>query len=519
MPDTVDSREEQQLLDAVKKANDLVGDGMSPNEAVEKVARDAGLGPGKIRLIGQAYNTGQQLAQFRTKQASILDKLASFTLCDPEAVIDSIYNGPTPAEKAAADRVDAAYGRRPVFAHQVHAAREKTASYKLPGTGAEKQAAAPQPSIDKAYGNIGRAKQAYDESRRRAAAARDSVMTKVAHIVTYFRKQASTRLPFHHVEATALAYMGDGAKSLMDTVAQRLPFKEKRAADVTAGNYGPVNLRAEPFTLISSALDTALQAFQLAKQAEDAKAAYLKAQEDQLRPFSVAADKAAQPEKSATDAIFGVGEKVAFGIIPEIGAIAAGDILAHKATHGQENAEDPYGDVGSLERELAMIRQQSQQAIGMRRKPKMQKQAFIGPGLGAAIGSSIGRTMGTVTKTRGDLVDDAWMGLEDPEHENELRKIKAHAMINQLLTDPDDPISGHDPDKVLAAYNEISQAAPRVAENAATLRPALRKRLMGHTEPFESKELLDIEHGLAKTKMPTPNTSILGGDTPDGLLG
>ena len=127
--------------------------------------------------------------------------------------------------------------------------------------------------------------------------------------------------------------------------------------------------------------------------------------------------------------------------------------------------------------------------------------------------------MGSVTKTRGDLVDDAWMGLEDPEHENELRKIKAHAMINQLLTDPDDPISGHDPDKVLAAYNEISQAAPRVAENAATLRPALRKRLMGHTEPFESKELLDIEHGLAKTKMPTPNTNLLGGDTPDGLLG
>jgi hypothetical protein len=209
---------------------------------------------------------------------------------------------------------------------------------------------------------------------------------------------------------------------------------------------------------------------------------------------------------------------VAFGIIPEIGAIAAGDILAHKATHGPENVEDPFGDVTSLEKELAMIRKQSEQAIGMRRKG-MKKQAFLGAGLGTAIGSSIGRTMGTVTKTRGDLVDDAWMGLEDPEHENELRKIKAHAMINQLLTDPDDPISGHDPDKVLAAYNEISQAAPRVAENAATLRPALRKRLMGHTEPFESKELLDIEHGLAKTKMPTPNTSILGGDTPDGLLG
>lgn len=116
------------------------------------------------------------------------------------------------------------------------------------------------------------------------------------------------------------------------------------------------------------------------------------------------------------------------------------------------------------------------------------------------------------------MVQDAWMNLEDPEHENDLRRIRAHALLNQMMTDGDDPISGHDPDKVLAAFNEISSATPRLAENAALLRPVLRKRLEGHQEPFEAKELLDIEKGIAQSKMPTPLTNSLSA-APDKMLG
>lgn len=139
------------------------------------------------------------------------------------------------------------------------------------------------------------------------------------------------------------------------------------------------------------------------------------------------------------------------------------------------------------------------------------------PAVGAFLGSMLSRGMGSVPQSKDDMVEDAWMSLEDPEHANELRKIKAHAMLNSMLTDRKDPISGHSPDDVLSAYNEIAQATPRVAETPATLRPILRRRLEGHTEPFEAKEQLDIEKGLAQSKSPTPNTSLLG-DTPDKLL-
>lgn len=139
------------------------------------------------------------------------------------------------------------------------------------------------------------------------------------------------------------------------------------------------------------------------------------------------------------------------------------------------------------------------------------------PAVGAFLGSMLSRGVGGVPQSNDDMVDKAWMDLEDPEHANELRKIKAHAMLNSMLTDRKDPISGHSPDDVLNAYNEIAQATPRVAETPGTLRPILRRRLEGHTEPFEAKEQLDIEKGLAQAKSPTPNTSLLG-DAPDKLL-
>lgn len=517
MPDTVDSREEQQLLDAVKTATDLVAKGKTPDEAIEKVARDSGFGPGKIRLIGQAYNNGQQLAQWRQPAGtSILDKVASFELCDPQKVIDNIYHAP--AEKKAAERVHKDYLLPPTWANN---GQEKKASTPLPRLApVEPYKPDPNEALHHAYGRIDRAKIAADEARRQANAATDDVMRKVAGLVGYFKQASHGRLPFEVVESAAREYYGDPGASLMNVVYARLGRTgEKRAGDKPPILKTPLNQRAEPFTLIKAAIDAAGRAGTLKKHATDLTTAAEKMKVEELRPFSNAGSTAVQPAATGpwtkeAAAIFGT-EKQGFGFMTEVAAIAAGDIAAHKATHKSEVDEDPYGDVAGIESEVNAVRQQAAAAA---RKKGMKKQAFLGAGIGTAIGSSLGRQVGTVGQTTGDLVDDQWMKLEDPEHENELRKIKAHAMINQLLTDPEDPISGHDPDKVLAAYNEIAQATPRVAENIATLRPQLRKQLEGHREPFEAKEMLDIEHGLAKSKMPTPNTSILG-DTPEKILG
>ena len=130
----------------------------------------------------------------------------------------------------------------------------------------------------------------------------------------------------------------------------------------------------------------------------------------------------------------------------------------------------------------------------------------------------LARGIGEYPKTKDDLIEDAWMDLEDPGHQNEIRKIKAQAMLNQLMTDPDDPISGYEPDKVLQAYNEIASMTPRIAEQPAALRPLLRRRLQGHQEPFEAKEMTDIEKGLSASRQGTPSTNLLS-DSPEMLRG
>ena len=458
MPDTIDAKEEQQLLDAVKKAGDHVAAGMTPDAAVEKVARDHGFGPGKIRLMGQAYNTGQQLGQWRSGGTSILDKLASFELCDPQRVIDNIYNGPSSAEKTAANRVDPEYSRPPVWANKQE--REKKASAPLPRLeplpGYKPD---PAEALRHAYGRIDRAKQAADDARRKANASEDKVMLKVANLVTYFKQASHARLNFETVETAAREYYGDAGASLMNVVHARLGRAgEKRASAKSPVLTAPLNQRAEPFTLLKAAIDAAGTCVSLKTEARRLMKAAETAKVEELRPFSKAGE-ATQP-----------------------------------------------AETGPWSKEAAAL-------FGT-------KEAFFGPVPNIAIGGAFGRALGDLgtAKPTGELVDDEWLKLEDPEHENELRKIKAHSMINQLMTDPDDPISGHDPDQVLSAFNEISQATPRLAENVAMLRPTLRKRLEGHTEPFETKEQLDIEHGLSRTRMPTPNTSILS-ETPEKIMG
>lgn len=503
MPDITDA-DERAMLAAVKAATDHVEAGLSPDEAVEKVARDYNLGPGKIRLVGQAVNTGQQLGQWRSGAGGVLAKLAAFPLCDPQRVIDAVHGVTPAAEKASAD-----YSRPPTWARTERtAAREKAAAYALPAAAA---AAPATPSAGRLFGVADRAKHAWDEARRRAAAAEDSVRTKVASLVSYFRQLPAARLPFADVDAAAAAYYGAGGAALMGVVHKQANSKEKRAAAARVLS-APLDLGAAPFTLVAAAVAAAGECAAQREKAAAARAAYAAAREAAYRPFAPAGEAGAAPAgpwaKEAA-AVFGV-EKAAFGFGTEVAAIAAGDILAHKATHGDEDP-DPYGDVSSLDSELAEVRRQAAAA-------KAEKKAYIGGALAAGIGAGMSRTVGSMGKTKDDLVNDEWMKLEDPEHDNELRKIRAHAMLTQLMTDPDDPISGHDPDSVLRAYNEIASATPRVAETAATLRPALRKRLEGHQEPFEAKELLDIEKGLAQSRLPTPNTSILS-ETPEKLLG
>ena len=94
----------------------------------------------------------------------------------------------------------------------------------------------------------------------------------------------------------------------------------------------------------------------------------------------------------------------------------------------------------------------------------------------------------------------------DPQHEAELNSIGVQAMLNDFLSN--DPIIGsYDSGKVIAAYNELSQLAPAMAQQPAVMRGMLRKTLQqeGVVEPFEAQQMADLER---KSKSPKDEMDI-----------
>jgi len=544
MPQEIASSDERRLLSAIKTAVDYVDQkNMSPDQAVEKVARDEQFGPGMITMLGRAYNTGRQLGQWRAN-TSILDKLASYPLCDPAKIVSSVYPEKVDTKKEAMHKVafDADYNAPPTWLPDERklaaqrrdtplmekAAADAKAGKVLPVSKPKPEAAT---VLKRDYGKFQRAKNAADESRRHAADCEDKLRHHVADLTSYLKQAACYRLPYAQVEHAAKTYYGPLAVDLCKMAYDRAKLREP-GADKTPVQKVAFDLHHEPFTIVVAAIKAARdvnQARVWAKEAQD----YFDQVSGHLVPFAEPSSRATAPNQSTSASSWNLlgGTKQAahtpMSLLIDAGVIAAGDIgggvvlnRMGQGEHGGPAARGPIEDDEpdpEDEDRLAAIEEIKDQAAKAMVTPGAEKRALSQIST-SAIGSMISRGLGEYPKTKNDLIEDAWLDLEDPQHQNELRKIKTHAMLNSMLTDPDDPISGHDPDKVVSAYNEIAQLAPRTAEHAGALKPLLRKRLAGHTEPFETKELTDIEKGITATRISTPNTSILN-DAPSGLLG
>lgn len=513
------THDEDKLLAATKAAGDLVESGVHPDAAVEKVARENKFGPGEIRLLAYAHNTGRQVGQFQ-KSANILDKLAEFPLADPDKVIAAIYPNRA-TEKAAADGLVSLPTAREVTGRHIDYLMPPTWADRHTSSGLEKAAldlpplpkpaATPTDPMDAArrqYGNMERLKLAYETARQDAFRMEQELYRHVAAVTSYF--QSPGRLPFATVEKVARTLHGEPAVTLLTAVHQRLKTKEKRAAE-TPDRVEPYTIRTDMpvFGHISACIDAGRLLSEKRASLAEKEAAFLKAKESTTGPFAAGRPGTAPDRPTSV-------EKQAMGLLgwgTEVGAIAAGDIIAHKATHSEDEDLDRQAKAmfADTDDEIRGIRGQTAAA--------MRKQAiFNSPAMGAFLGNSVGRIVGDGPKSKNELIEDEWLDLEDPKHQNELRKIKAHSMLNSMLTDPDSPIAGQDPDDVIAHYNEISQLAPRVAEQPAAVRPILARKLQGNVQPFEAKEITDIEKGISATRNSTPNTSLLK-DAPDSLLG
>lgn len=407
--------DEQRLLTAVQQVSQLVDDGQQPTAALTKVAAAAQLGPGLIRTVGYAFNTGRQLAQMG-QGTSLVTKFAAFPLAEPETVIAQLYPAEvkTAAQQREATAVDAAWQRPPDWVHA--RARAKAASAALPPS-PPVPPPPPDPvhSLRRRYGNYERVKRAAETSRCAAAVRLDALHVQMAKLASYFKQFADRRLPLGHVEKAAADRYGAAATAaLFQYVRQFSHCRDKAAAGPL-----PTGLRwdAEPLTLVANCVRLGQEVQTCREKAAADQTVLTQHREECFGPFAPA-----RPTKEAAS------------VVP------------------------------------------------------------------MTVGGLMANALADMPRSRNEMVEAGTRELDDPEHLAALRRIRAQAMLAHMLTDPEDTISGHDPDEVLHAYNEIAQLGPRVAEQPAAIGPLLRRRLQGHVQPFEAKEVTDIEKGLAATK-------------------
>ena len=421
--------DEEKLLAATDRTTEYVADGLVPNQAVEKVAKEMRLSPGFLRSVVTAYNTGRQLAQMEQNKTAA-DKFASFDLAKYDTIFASLWG--KKADKTASQEKLAQVSSdwktaprlKPPVAKLSNVSLTKVASSPIENSNVPSQAG----KLLNLHDEVRIKERAYKEARAAAAADKIKADSCFQAVKDYFQKSAYDRISFPLFAQTMTTYFGKKGEALVSAI-QPNTSHEKHSAF-----YGQqVFIEAEPFKTASEALTAAVRSVHSAAacdRAEQAWLAKLAELEDSPLPDSW------QPPAHYPNGSILSTQTVKKGNWGLVGASAVGATTKHvldNALGGQQPA---------------------------------------------------------------NKVNKALLDFEDPEHEDELRKVEAEAMLTNIMSDPDNPISGHSADEILKAYNQLSQLAPHAVRQPAALQSLLSKRLAGHAEPFEIQEISKLENTL-----------------------
>lgn len=146
-------------------------------------------------------------------------------------------------------------------------------------------------------------------------------------------------------------------------------------------------------------------------------------------------------------------------------------------------------------------------------RPRGEKQGFFGVGstVGAVAGESLLRDLARQIpgmKPTSELKEDVYSKLLDPFHEQQMHDIHSEAVLNNLLAN-DPVIGGHDPNVVMAHYNELVGMAPHLATNLGAIRSALRKRMhQGSLDQYDLESLMKMEDLSKRQQQPNRGITI-----------
>jgi hypothetical protein len=285
--DKLTPAQESKLVDSVMAAIHMTNDGMNPNDAIVKVATDAGFNTRFVQRMIEAFNVSKNMKHL--KAASGDARAASFPIADPEIILKKLYPDviSTPAEtkQSSWEPEGTIMSDERVFDLE-HA---PTAS----GAGKETTTI---PDVNMlvtgAYKQLSRLRKDAEVSKDRASAARLGLSEAIEKLADYFK--LSSREPFEKLEAAALEVYGNDSKPVLDFVWElarcdaRRSAGEKRASGpskVIAGDRTPYKLLAVVMAKRAEYSDLAVKY----AHAASTEKGYRKALEQRLSNFKCAA--------------------------------------------------------------------------------------------------------------------------------------------------------------------------------------------------------------------------------------
>jgi hypothetical protein len=446
MANRMTSKAAQQLTQAVEATQRYMDEeDLDPTEAVIKAARDLSLPREMIRLTAQAHNIAQQTAQHKSA-ATILDRLEEHPLADGQAAIDAVYGSKQAAvrEQFHATAVSDVYSRPPE--KRASAPTVLASIPALPG----RELSQPVPSAGMLTG-VG-IRQAIKQSRalqkeaevatEHTYAMLNGMLAAMEKLAQYFKRAEDPEQAFLAADHFATRVLGEKAARVMDCVATKLSDgrrQTKRASTTWDGGLVEAHPDAAPFNLIGDVI----------KAAE----AWLESgiRRDELQDTLV--------DKVAT--LMAPYDRV---LHAEPNILANHDALRTKAS--------------------------SNMITGM---------------LGGAAASQLADNLaGTrVGKSVNDLTADARGDFESAGHANNLRKIDAEVLLNDMLNN-DETLAAYPREEVLNAYNQISELGPRLATHSLTMRPLMHKMMSqgGRLDPHDVEQLIGLDSQLGRRDMP-----------------
>lgn len=423
---------ENTLISAIEKAAAMVNDGTAPDAAIIKSATDFNIPAGHLDLMVHAYNTGRTTKQ-REQGENTLEKAADFSLADVTKIRAALY--PESVKTSAALVRDSIISTEYAIDPRHMLARHRRDQ--------EKAAAALRPLPALTYVRPPRdeqiaAQRAYSEKQAHRLAAEEArrVSTaaygKAAAALDSLTTYFRTPGNMGYQDAVREVQLRFGADgvSVLQKVAAVYPHIEKQAT--TKNNYFGDN----PLYALVDTVLTSTQTYNEVK-------------------VKVAAEKTASAKPT--------NEIIRGSVL---------DALEEKPLTLKEATSPPAPP-----------------------KPKSSFNPLLSPAkmVGGIIGMGSGKEAPPAPKDPLAPVKSEFNSLSDPDHESALQGIRAKSVLHDLMLN-DPIISGHDPQDVAMAFNEIAELSPNLVSSPGMLNSVLRKRLeAGQLGDFDVKQLLEMD--------------------------